>query len=667
MRHHYLTKITFILFAAVLLAAGSPFPAGAQSVYNAYTETEFGAIPDSLFQMEQYAPDPDAPFIYGLKEADITFDSDEQSIIAVLNYHVRVKVFDASHREASVVAIPYYFSNNIEQVADIRAVTYHPSGEVYTLSRDAIRTININSRYSVKEFTMPQVEDGSVLEYSYQIRRRYIDELPDFYLAHEVPTARAQVRVLYPQYLRYEVIQENYDGRVHHFSQKIDTSTAAKVFTVPQPAPLLRETWVARQVPALEDEAYISSINDYRGKLKFKLSEFGRPRQRLENSWDLVVAELRRNQNALEMARRNRSARETGAAIARALDSQQAVQDSIFRYVNERSNFNGAQSPYSTTGDQPVLRGEPADQAAINQTLLAMLQGAGIEAWPMLISTREFGQINKSFPSFFQFNGQLVWSRIEGEEYFMDASFPHSQPNLIPVTTYNETGLLLRPEDYEWKEIRPSRSNFAISIKLKATLDANGNLSGTMHSESSGYPAQAVRQKFANGDRAEQIISQAVFDGYGNIRLASTQLENLHSYEEPVVFNTNFSIQNYATSFSNGLQFRPLVVGYLMSNPFNEGRRDLPVTLDAPEKLDLVFEISLPRGFGLEQGVQNHSVELPGARLSESYDMEERLLRYGFHIDISRKRFGPELYPQLLNLYKRWVQLSNTKWLIERN
>jgi hypothetical protein len=49
-----------------------------------------------------------------------------------------------------------------------------------------------------------------------------------------------------------------------------------------------------RDIAAVDNEAYISSINDLRGRLKFQVSEFGRPRQPLDNSWEIVVAQIRR-------------------------------------------------------------------------------------------------------------------------------------------------------------------------------------------------------------------------------------------------------------------------------------------------------------------------------------------------------------------------------------
>lgn len=661
-----MSAIFRLLFLVSLILAGG-ISVHAQNIDGlARDKGRFGEIPDSLFSMESYSPFPSASYLYTLKELDITFDNDGNSIVALMDYYVRIKVFDATAREVSLVAIPYFFDRGIEQVSNIEAATYHKSGRRIPLPENAIRTININSRYNVKEFTLPEVQDGAVLEYKYRIKRRYIEELPDFYLNNQAPTALARVSLIYPGYLRYQTFVENFSGDIRHITQEIDTSSVAKVFTFPRPAPIIKETWVAEQIPAMEEEAFVSSVDDYRGKLKFKMSEFGVPRQSLENSWDFVVAELRRNQNVFDMARKNERAHNIGQSIRSHFDDVEAAQDSIFRYLNSKSNFSGNKSPYSEMTDQVVLSGEPADQAAINQTLLAMLQGAGIEAYPLLISTRQFGQINKSFPSFFQFNGQLIYSEIEGSTYYMDASFPHSQPNLIPIDTYNETGLLLTPDSYSWKEITPSKSIFDISIYLRGRLDREGNLSGTIQAQSAGYPEQVIRQKRSNGESVAAIIRQAVLDGYSQASLEGPGLRHLNSYGEPVSFESRFNIPDYATSYSNGLEFRPMVVGYLMSNPFKDERRDYPVTLDAPEKLDLVYEIQIPDGYEVRRGYQNRSIELPGARFTEQYDMGDDVLRYEFHFDISRKRFEADLFPQLLKLYERWVELSTGKWLIER-
>lgn len=632
-----------------------------------FPDAQFGNIPDSVFRMQPPADNPEAPYVITNKELDVTFRESGESIMAVLQHHVRLKVFDDTAREASIIAIPYYFENDMERISSIEAYTYPPSGGRVPLSNEEIRTVNINSRYNVKEFEMPAVENGAVLEYRYVIERRYIEELPDFFLSDKVPIQIAKMTITYPKYLRYQPLVENYEGTIHHDFVYADTSSVRKVFTIPQPKPVVTERWIAYDIPAVEEEKFISTLDDYRAKIKFLLSEFGIPRQQLENSWEVVVARIREKTNPWESIRENKVAAAKGDSIAQALVAapEEVVQDSIYRFLNERIQFSGTHRPFSTEPAKDVIGGEPADQAAINQTLVAMLRGAGIEANPVLISTRRAGKINMDFPSFYQFNGQMVQSRIGDQKYLMDASFPYSQPGLIPVDTYGSRGLVFKQDSFEWLDINPDKSIFDIDVEIDGDLHSDGTLSGKVEASQRGYLAQHIRQQKADGRSDAEILRQTIFDGYPEIKLQNVQIANIDRYDQPVQISAAFEIENYATSFTDGLRFRPMVVGYRSENPFESTDRNFPITLNAPEKLDLSYSISLPAGFSVEGGVQSNEVSLPGADFEESYAMGQGKMNYEYRINISQKDFSTDFFPQLYNLYKRWVELSSTTWLIE--
>lgn len=639
------------------------FGIGGASAQN-MPDAEFGNIPDSLFQMQQ--PDENTPYRITNKELNVSFQEADESILAVLEHHVRIKVFDDSVREASVVAIPYYFEDDMERITSLEAYTYLPTGERIALSEQDIRTININSRYNVKEFAMPAVEDGAVIEYRYTIERRYIEELPDFYFSHKVPTDIAKLTVTYPRYLRYKSYTENFDGKIVHDVVYTDTSSVPKVFTIPQPPPIVTERWMARDIPPVKEEAYISTLDDYRGKIKLLLSEFGIPRQQLENNWEVVVARIREKTDPWELINNNKEAEAVGDSIAETLDGAPLyqVQDSIYHHLNKRVNFSGQHTAFSQTPGEEVLSGEPSNQAAINQTLVAMLRAADIEANPVLISTRQSGKINMDFPSFYQFNGMMVRSKINGKLYLMDAGFPYSQPGLIPVDTYGSRGLVLRKNEYEWIDINPDKSLFDIQVQIDAQLDRDGALRGTVEAVQKGYPAQIIRQKRADGSSDSDILRQTLFDGYPQMSTSDVVVNNADRYGRPIVISADFEIGNYATSFTDGLEFSPLVVGYRDENPFSGPDRNLPITLDAPEKLNLSYSIKLPQGYSVDTN-DDRTIRFSGAEFVERYNNTAGQLNYRYQINIDQRNFSPNYFPSLYKLYNRWVELSNSSWLIE--
>jgi len=92
----------------------------------------------------------------------------------------------------------------------------------------------------------------------------------------------------------------------------------------------------------------------------------------------------------------------------------------------------------------------------------------------------------------------------------------------------------------------------------------------------------------------------------------------------------------------------------------------MTVRLDAPEFLMLNYEISYPSDFYLDETTQNRTIMFPGAEFKESYRSGSNKIVYAYDIKISKRKFPPDVFPQILNLYERWVELSKSTWFIKK-
>jgi len=627
--------------------------------------SDFGNVSADILSME---PNYNYPFEYLSKQASVRFIEDDGGIRAIIDHLVRIKVYTDDSLElakASLISIPYYDSDRMERIQNLEAMTHLPDGSIVRLQDAAVSTSQLNSRYNIMEFEMPETEEGVVLEYKYTINRRYIEELPDFYLSHRVPTREASITLQNERFLRYDVVLENIEFEVDYSRQEIDTSNVPLVFSYERPEPILVERWSANQIPAVDRSAYVSSVDDLRGKVRFLISEFGIPRQPLDNSWELVAAQIRRNADPEELLNSQQELKMIGQEIAGYFDTERAAQDSIFSYVNETVLYNELNTVFADGDLSHVLEGRPANQAEINMTLLALLKGACIESYPLYISGRESGRINRSFPSPYQFNRMLVHSRINGRNWAMDASFAFSEPDLIPIESYNEQGFILREESYEWIDITPEKSRFDLSITIDAELSATGDLRGTLSAVTKGYPAQEILAELDNGQTEREVAAGTFLEIYGSEIINSADIGSLSSENGGVAVDVEFLIEEYATSFSDGLEFRPMIVGYLFQNPFESTQRRVPITLDAPENLEINYNVRIPDGFSIEENSGMRDIHLSGAELREQYKTDGNSLEYSFRINISKKEFSADLYPELRRIYERWVELSNATWLIE--
>ena len=62
------------------------------------------------------------------------------------------------------------------------------------------------------------------------------------------------------------------------------------------------------------------------------------------------------------------------------------------------------------------------NSATVNFALISLLRYMGLEAWPLLISTRSNGPIFKDFPLVYQFNHAICHVKVNGKEYILDAT-----------------------------------------------------------------------------------------------------------------------------------------------------------------------------------------------------------------------------------------------------
>lgn len=659
-----------IMLGIIAVSAGLFKPAYAQKdsylLPGGLPRVTYGNIPDSLLQMKTYSAAPDADYIYAYKGLDIRFLVENNSIEAILKYLVRIKVLDSEGGKASVVDIPYYFQNNIESIMALKGETIHPDGTRIPLDTTGIRTISVNSRVKLKEFTLPNPTPGSVLEYAYTVKRRYIEELPDFYFMNTAPTAYSLVRLINSKYIRYDATPVNMKKPPHHIRQSIDTSSVHLIFTQPHPPPVIIDNWYEFNVPALHKEPYITSLDDYRWKMKFIWKEFGNPRQELEKSWDIVAAEIRKRHGLEDNMEKYKDLLDIGKRFkTEGLDST-AMQDSIFLYVNRKVTYNNNTSVFSEKDLSQVLAGKPSDQSAINQALIMILRGAGFKANPLLISTRDWGKILTNFPSVYQFNGLIAYTHVNGKDYFMDASKPHSVPNLLPVTDINGSGFLLKADNYRWVTIDPTRSVFHMDVNLTCRLSAEGSLTGHVEASHEGYLAQQLRSKKESPVSNYDIVRSDLFGRYATPEIDSIKFRNLNDYDKPVIINADFKLKDYATSYQSGLELAPLVVGYLLKNPFGNNERSLPITLQAPEELTVHFHMKLPEGFNMKHIQNNVRMNIPGAYLSFQTHAGKKELSYDFSVGVNRKKFGTDLFPQLIDMYQKWVELSHTQIFINK-
>src|SRR5690606_4130924 len=161
------------------------------------------------FQLKSYAPEPDAPGVI-LYEAGYYYAIPiikRTSVRLVKEIHRKILVLDAKKFDYSTVEIPYFEGNEYygEEIKDYKAVTHNGSIKKF-VTKEAFYKSQKSGVGNVLKFTFPDVQNGSILEYSYTIVSPYFYNLDGWEFQHELPTIYSEFKTELPPHFRYNRI-----------------------------------------------------------------------------------------------------------------------------------------------------------------------------------------------------------------------------------------------------------------------------------------------------------------------------------------------------------------------------------------------------------------------------------------------------------------------------
>src|SRR5512133_3532883 len=249
----------------------------------------FGGVSPEHIQMTRYDKDPEAEALVLSDVGESYFFDTREGYDIRFTRFKRIKIFNKAGIEYATVSIPVYVDGlgRTETVSSIEANCYNfENGIITKTSLDPANVYEeiVTERWKVKKFVIPNVREGSVIEFRYILGSPFHFNLPDWEFQGPIP-------VLFSQYVAKMIPFYEYQFIVQGTS-KLDVQTSVKseterVFgTVSQNIVNtgtgfkfndMVYTFGMRNVPAFRDEAYITSSSDYIIKLDFQLSRFHSP------------------------------------------------------------------------------------------------------------------------------------------------------------------------------------------------------------------------------------------------------------------------------------------------------------------------------------------------------------------------------------------------------
>ncbi len=580
---------------------------------------ELGKVTVEELQQKVHPSDSSAAAAILFKKGETIFEySEREGFVMITKVKTKIKIYKKEGYEWANHAETYYLANDSKETVDYSdAVTYNlVDGKIVKtkLKSDGEFDQKINKYWGQKKITMPNVTEGCIVEYEYSLRSPNFGTLKDWNFQTTIPVNFSEYITFIPEYYYYKPNQKGYifpkivtekqrgnilltsaerSGR-NSFSTATATASQDKIdFEV------TKTTYIAANLPAMKDEAFVNNIENYMSSVAHELSMVKFPNKAIKyysTDWASLTKTIYEHPDfGTELGKTGYFEDEVNALIAGMSNPAEKIAV-IFNYVKSNVHFNDYYSYYCNDGVRQAFKNKTGNVAEINLMLTAMLRYAGINANPVLVSTRSNGVA--FFPNRSAYNYVIAAVEVNDGLILLDATEKYSLPNVLPLRDLNWFGRLIRKDGTSTTVNLVPKSFSNENINMLANLSANGEINGKVRRDLTDQNALSFRQKNVgtNKDNYLEILENE----NNKIEISDYVIENEMTLSKPIVEKYAFKSTNDVEIIGDKLYVSPLLFFTEKTNPFKQETREYPVDFGFPTQTKYNISLEIPEGYIIE-------------------------------------------------------------------
>jgi hypothetical protein len=578
-----------------------------------------------------------------------------------------------------------------QKLYGLKAVTYNLEGNKIVddkLKKDGIFEEETNKYWKTTKFTMPNIKEGCVIEFEYTIQSQRIG-IEDIDFQELIPIKKLDFRLKTPEYFIYKKLLNPRASYVVEISSTTDrgqisyTSRSRKsgsgtgfVSAASQTSQSSTSTFDYNinvltanlsNIPPLKKESYVDNLSNYKAKLILELESIqypGDPIENLSTTWEKVTKTIYDDSDfGTQIDKKGYYKNDVDAILTGVTDNQQKAAI-IYNYVKSKVKWNDYIGYTTESGVSKAYKDGTGNVADINLMLVSMLRYAGLDANPVLVSTKSNGV--PLIPTRSGFNYVICALEENNNAILLDASQKYTTANILPTNVLNWLGRLVRENgSSDWVELipkEPSKETVSLNIKLNADLTA----SGKVRDQYTNYQAMGIRNKFENYSNDEMI--ESVEKGKGELEVSNFEINNLKDVSQPVTQSYEYTFNNAIEDIGGKLYFTPLLFLASDENPFKLDERSYPIDYVYPINDKYMVNIMLPEGYSVESIPESVKFEFNGANGQFSFIGKQNgnYLQFTVSLDINTTLILPESYEQYKKFYQMMVEKQTEKVVLKK-
>lgn len=664
-----LTLKNFQILALTLLFIGVCRQAAAKENFN-----------DDYFlrnlQQNSFAIDPAAPAVVLFEKSTVEIVPENGWIVSQ-KVHRIIKVLKKEGLQYADVAAQVF--NVKGSYSEIRKI----SGTTYNLENGALKVQELNPDLVtsekdylvlIRKFSMPSVKEGSVIDYTYTIRHDFSLMYTEWEFQSPIPCLYSELETTIPAFFNTQSITQGipYFFPLPNGPRKTADSLLPEAFTYSELISgneFKNSHWVRRNIPALLDEPYVASMENYTEMIKLQingevtahnvklnfLNTWPKLNKMLYESFDFYRPLLVRHEDIGRVAH----------ALTDSLTGDVDKAKAIYNYVRKNISPKAYSGIWPTKDLNEVFVKRSGTPAEINLVMIAMMKRVGLSCDPVILSKRDNGKIHEEFVALTRFNHTVAMLTAGNETYYLDASEKFNPFGVLPEQCYNGYARLI------------NKDGASVSLLPKMYKDRGMVAVTTENADLKNYTlnfkqyftqseAAELREKW-NADTAE--IRKHIAAGLKilsvNASLKQYEVQNLDNPDAALLLS--YSV---ALSWPSGktLYFTPVFMNRYTSNPFKNNERLYPIEMAGITDYSYSLQLKIPDGFAVEEMPKSSITTIDDQdeyKFMTEYDKGNNMLRINARLQLLRPEFEANEYSVMRAFFDNVLAANRQKIILK--
>ncbi len=608
-----------------------------------------------------------ATYLYKYRKSFFEYHSNDGGFVLITEVHERIKVYNKEGFEYATKEVRLHKSGNAnEKFSGLKAYTYNlVNGKIEEekLKKNGIFKTEVSKYTNSVKFTMPNIKEGSVVEYKYRVISPFIYNVDEFVFQEDIPINKLKARFEAPEFYNYKLNIKGYFAIRPVKERKWDNISIKDLEFENHIS-----SYSLENIPALKEEPFVNNINNYRSGVKYELSFTKYPNSPIKyysTTWEDVVKTIYKSSNfGTELNKSGYYDDDIDALVSGVSDPKRRIA-LIFNFVKSKVKWNKYYGKYTDKGVKKAYKDQVGNVAEINLMLTSMLRYVNLFANPVLVSTRGNGV--PLFPTREGYDYVICSVKLDNSIILLDATSIYNSPNILPFNTLNWNGRVINKNGISSEISLYPKKKSANTVSLMVTLDENGDVEGVIRTNKTAHKALSYRKKY-NGTDKEQFL-ETLENKYKGIEVSDFNVKNALDLSKPVVESYKFVKESQADIIGDKMYFSPLFFLRSLENPFKLEKREFPVDFGYPSGTKYMINIKIPEGYKVESLPENKVVSLPDnlGRFKYVLSANGNRIQLVVSTEINNPIIPALYYDVLKEYFKQMIEKENEQIVLTKN